>query len=351
VIHIANWAGMSLHCVAFRVSQLALDGSTPAGNRMYVSDKLMKIDFNPDIEAGPEVSNRGASGNLIQVYRLPDLTKRLTMSVQVGALDPELEWLLTGGTILTSPTGITALGAMGALGSTTATTGGALVPATYGYKVSALSAYGEGAASAEKTQVVPAGTNTNTVTLTWTAVTAGTGNPVYGYRIYGRTSGGPWRKIQDIAAAGSPSYTDLGTITPDPTVTPLATDTTLAAGTAQGYQYPTVGVDPTPFGCGLEAWSRNVAEPGTPGYAAGQQIGQAPYIRWVWPRMFLHKANRTVDMNPVDSTFDGYAVENVNFGNGPNNDWLYDSSRLVQYAYDTAIPTPGVGFASVPAQV
>jgi hypothetical protein len=345
----ANWAGMSLHCVAFRVASLALDGSTPAGGRMYVSDKLMKIDFNPDVEAGPEVSNRGASGNLIQVYRLPDLTKRMTMSVQIGALDPELEFLLTGGTILTSPAGVTALGAMGALGSSANTTGGALVAGTFGYKVAALSAYGEGAASAEKTQAVTG--TTASVTLTWTAVTAGTNNPVYGYRIYGRTSGGPWSKIADIAATGSPTYTDLGTITPDATVTPKASDTTLAGGTAQGLQYPSVGNDPTPFGCSLEAWSRNVAEPGSPGQVAGQQIGQAPYIRWVWPRMFLHKGNRTVDMNPVDSTFDGYSVENVNWGNGPNNDWLYDSSRLVQYAYDTAIPTPQVGFSAVPTQV
>jgi hypothetical protein len=62
---------MSLHCVAFRVAKLALDGSTPAdvgAGSVYVSDKLMKIDFNAELDEGPEIANRGASGQLIQVH-------------------------------------------------------------------------------------------------------------------------------------------------------------------------------------------------------------------------------------------------------------------------------------------
>lgn len=338
----ANYAGMSLHAVAFRVAMLALDGSTPAdagSNSMYVSDKLMKVDFNPDIEAGPEVSNRGASGVLIQVYRLPDLIKRLTISLQVGVLDPELEFILTGGSVLSSTA--TPLAAMGTLGSSTATTGGILSAATYGYKVSALSQYGETVASAEKTQVTTGATST--VTVTWTTVAG-----AVGYRVYGRTSGGPWRFVAQVGTAAT-SYTDIGTITPDVNRPAPTADTSGVA--PNGYQYPAVGIDPTPNGISLEVWSRNIAEPGSPGYPAGQQIGVAPYIRWVFPRMYLHKGNRTLDMNPADSTFDGYAVENANWGNGPVNDWLYDSSRLVQYAYDIAIPTVQVGRIPIPAQV
>lgn len=338
-----NWGGMSLHCVAVRAALLALDGSTPAdsgSNSMYVSDKLMKLDFNPDIEAGPEVSNRGASGVLIQVYKLPDLTKRINLSLQMGALDPELEYILTGGAVLTSSA--SALSGAPTLASSTATTGGVLTAGTYGYKATALTQYGETAGSAEKTQVVPAGTATNTVTLTWSAITG-----AVGYRIYGRTSGGPWRFIAQVGTVLT--YTDLGTITPDADRAVPTVDTSGVA--PNGYQYPQVGIDPVPYGVSLELWSRNVAEPGTPGYPAGQQIGQAPYIRWVFPRVFLHKGNRTIDMNPVDSLFEGYAVENANWGNGPNNDWLYDSSRLVQYAYDSTIPTAGIGRVAIPAQV
>lgn len=338
----ANYAGMSLHAVAFRAALLALDGSTPAdggSNSMYVSDKLMKIDFNPDMDAGQEVSNRGASGALIQVYRLPDLLKRLTVSVQVGALDPELEFILTGGTVLTSTA--TPLSGAPVLGSSTNTTGGVLAAGTYGYKATALTQYGETAGSAaEKTQVTTGATST--VVLTWSAITG-----AVGYRIYGRTSGGPWRFLAQVGTVLT--WTDIGSITPDVTRPVPTIDTSGVA--PNGYQYPTVGVDPTPNGISLEVWARNIAEPGTPGYPAGQQVGVAPYIRWVFPRMYLHKGNRTLDMNPADSTFDGYAVENSQWGNGPNNDWLYDSSRLAQYAYDATLPTVQIGRIPIPTQV
>ena len=68
--------------------------------------------------------------------------------------------------------------------TTTATTGGSLAPGTYSYRVTALIAGVETAVSPAVAQVVPAGTSTNTVTITWTAVTGATG-----YKVYGRTSG------------------------------------------------------------------------------------------------------------------------------------------------------------------
>jgi hypothetical protein len=64
---------------------------------MYVTDNLVKIDFNPEMEAGQEISNKNAAGNLCVVYRTPDLMKRLTMSVEFCVPDPELEVLVTGG--------------------------------------------------------------------------------------------------------------------------------------------------------------------------------------------------------------------------------------------------------------
>lgn len=343
----ANWGGMSIHCVAVRVTKLALDGSTPAdigAGSAYVSDKLMKIDFNSELDEGPEIANRGASGQMIQVFKMKDLIKRLNIEIELGALDPELEFLLTGGTILTSTAD--ALDAMGTLSSSTATTGGTLVAGTYGYKVTALSPYGETAGSAEKTQVVPSGTATNTVTLTWTAIT-----DAVGYRVYGRTATGPWRFISEAPQASSPTFTDYGAITPDATQPAPTVDT---SGTApNGYAYPAVGQEAAGFGVSIEAWSRNIAEPGTPGYPAGQQVGVAPWIRWVFPRVFLQKGDRTLDANPVGSTFSGWAEENASWGNGPFNDWTYPSNRLVQYAYepDANLPTAGVGRVQIPAQV
>lgn len=90
--------------------------------------------------------------------------------------------------------------------SSTATTGGTLVPATYSYRVTALSSYGETTVSPAKTQVVPAGTSTNTVTISWSAVT----NAI-GYRVYGRVNGGPEGLLASVTAL---TWIDTGAIAP-----------------------------------------------------------------------------------------------------------------------------------------
>lgn len=88
----------------------------------------------------------------------------------------------------------------------TATTGGSLAAGTYYYRVSATNANGETLASAETSQVVPAGTSTNTVTVNWGAVTGATG-----YKVYGRTTGAELL----IASVGAvTTYVDTGSITP-----------------------------------------------------------------------------------------------------------------------------------------
>lgn len=101
------------------------------------------------------------------------------------------------GTLAAAPAG---------LATGTATVGGQLAAGTYSYKVSAMVGGVETAASAAVAQVVPAGTTTNVVTLTWTAVAGATG-----YRIYGRTALGELR----IATIGNfTAFTDTGVITP-----------------------------------------------------------------------------------------------------------------------------------------
>jgi hypothetical protein len=89
----------------------------------------------------------------------------------------------------------------------TSSTGGSLVPGTYYYRIVAVTAGGATLPSTETSQVVPAGTNTNTVTVNW--------GPVFGataYQIYGRTTGAE----QLIATVSSTvlTYVDTGAITP-----------------------------------------------------------------------------------------------------------------------------------------
>lgn len=216
----SNLAGASLQCAAIRVTALNFDGNPAPGNPMYVSDQLVKIDFNPDVEAGLEISNRGASGNLCVVYRTPDLMKRLTIAVELCVPDPELEVLMTGGKVFysaTAPTEVT------------------------------------------------------------------------------------------------------------------------------GFEYPKLLVDPTPSGISIEAWTRYIVE--------GYQPATQPYMRWVFPRMYLRKGNRTIDINSMATTFDGYAIENPAWDDGPVNDWPYDSDTVVMAMFDDNLPVVHVGTQKVPGSV
>ncbi len=212
-----NEAGASLQCVALRVTALDAGGVPQPGNPMYVSDQLVKIDFNPDMEAGQEISNRGASGNLCVVYRTPDLMKRLTIELELCVPDPELEVLLSGGKVFYD-----------------------------------------------------------------------------------------------------------------------ATDTT----DVQGFQYPPLMVDPTPNGISVEAWTRYIVN--------GYQPADQPYLWWTFPRMYLRKGNRTIDINSMANVFDGFAIENPSWDGGPMGDWEQDSSAVVQAVFADSHPIPTIGIQKVP---
>lgn len=94
--------------------------------------------------------------------------------------------------------------------SSTLGSGGTLLDSTtYGYKITAVVDGTETRPSAEKTQLTGAAQgNDNTVTLDWTAT------PVAGatsYRVYGRTSGGPWGLLATVTGT---TYTDTGAAVP-----------------------------------------------------------------------------------------------------------------------------------------
>lgn len=94
----ANDGAASLQCLAVRVSQLDATGKPATGLKQYVTDRQVKIDFNPDLETGPEISDRTAAGVLSVTWRLPDLVKRLVAAFEIIVPDPELEVMVSGGT-------------------------------------------------------------------------------------------------------------------------------------------------------------------------------------------------------------------------------------------------------------
>jgi hypothetical protein len=209
----ANRGGFSLHCVAIRVTALTSTGAVPVGQPMYVTDNLVKIDFNPEVETGPEVSDRNAAGNIAAAFRLQDIVKRLTTTLEILSNDPELEAILTGGVTYTS-----------------------------------------------------GGSGTSAV---------------------------------------------------------------------QGYQYPALYQVASPNGVSVEAWTHNVVN--------GVIDTVFPYQRWVFPRMYMRKGNRTIDINRLVSPFEGWANENGQWGTGPAGDYQFDSSKVAQWCYATTYPTPTLG--------
>jgi len=100
-----NDGAASLHLVALRATQLLPNGSHLAQS-LYVTQDLVHVEFNPDIEAGPEISDRNAGGVLAVTWKIMDVMKRLTIVVETLKPDPVLEVLLTGGSTFLSGTNV-----------------------------------------------------------------------------------------------------------------------------------------------------------------------------------------------------------------------------------------------------
>ena len=91
---------------------------------------------------------------------------------------------------------------------TTATTGGTLAAETkYYYRVTAIDGAGTVLLSPEAVQVTGSTTNTNTITLNWTAVEG-----AKQYQVYGRKQGA--EQLIGTVPSDTFSYTDTGAVIP-----------------------------------------------------------------------------------------------------------------------------------------
>lgn len=123
---------------------------------------------------------------------------------------------------LTTPTGVVA---------TPFASGGTLASATYGYRISAINAFGETLASATTSAVVTG--PTGRVDLSWSAVVPTEGaSPVTGYKVYGRTGGS--ELLLTTTGAGVTTYSDTGSATPSGAL-PVANTTGGNVGSFPGH--------------------------------------------------------------------------------------------------------------------
>jgi hypothetical protein len=126
---------------------------------------------------------------------------------------------------------------------------------------------------------------------------------------------------------------------PDPEFTEMISGGTLltSGGTSVGWKAPLVGVDATPNGVAIEVWS--IANVG------GRQAAVNPYWQWVFPYAQMHSAGEKLIGNDIVATsFEGWAVGNSGFGDGPSAPtWPFASDAPVAYARTTTLPV-GTGY-------
>lgn len=134
--------------------------------------------------------------------------KLLSIQTGIGGNPVEKAYFGSDGSLtLSSGITLTDLATPTADTHTTASTGGTMAPGTYYYRISALNAWGETLASTESSIVVPAGTNTNTVTVKWLAVSKATS-----YKVYGRSTGA--ELYMATVTAPTLLWLDTGSVTP-----------------------------------------------------------------------------------------------------------------------------------------
>jgi hypothetical protein len=129
---------------------------------------------------------------------------------------------------------------------------------------------------------------------------------------------------------------------PDPEFTEMIAGGTLlsAGGKSVGWKAPLVGVDATPYGVAIEVWS--IANVG------GRQASVNPYWHFVFPYAQMHMAGERAIQNDLMATsFEGWAVGNPSFGDGPAAPlWPFASDAPIAYARTTTIPV-GTGYQTV----
>jgi len=113
--------------------------------------------------------------------------------------------------------------------------------------------------------------------------------------------------------------------TPDAYLMEMLTGgTVLSDGDAVGYAYPATGVL-NPTNISIEVWTKRVN-------SAGNLDDDLPYAWWVLPRCKdMRSGSKEFGNNSIKPQISGQATENLNWFDGPTNDWPVSSDRVLQY--------------------
>jgi hypothetical protein len=138
--------------------------------------------------------------------------------------------------------------------------------------------------------------------------------------------------------------------TPDPYLAAFLSGGDVIVGTAPdtdriGWQAPALGtLEPNPIS--MELWAKR------PDKATGGLDAGSPYARWAYPMVKnLRLGDYTHENGALLPQFTGQAFENPAWGNGPFDDWLWASDRVVQWFPVAAASVPDAECAPVAVAV
>ena len=379
-----------------RIAQLDESGYVIPGTDVFVTDQLMKATITPVNEPGDTGAIKNAAGNLGVWYLRGDIPKWYLLTIEMVYPDPQIEALLTGGTLYSDDA--TPLGAPVAAPTVTTQVNGQLPAATYDYAYALYSVYG-------RTPISPDITVTSSGPSSSNIISGFVFSGALGAVIYGRYTG-TLQKIGTVpninsqstsAASGTGTVTSLSltaidtplpagmtfhitgdTNTPKivftvtetagvgavsvavsaPTVTttiaadvliPVFVDTGVAKpagvpnendlsggpGIGTGFQSATPGIVANPNGVSLEFFMERFTE--------GHQDPINPYD-WIAVPLatYFVVGARDVTNAELQAIYTGTAFPNPNWGAGPSGQFPFDSSGLVQMTAcgEDVVPTP-----------
>lgn len=92
--------GSSILACGFRATLLdSLGNVANLPNNSYVTDKLLDIGYDPEVEPGSDRTLKSGCDCITATARFPDHLKRFNFEVNLGAFEPALLSLLTGGAV------------------------------------------------------------------------------------------------------------------------------------------------------------------------------------------------------------------------------------------------------------